>query len=239
MTGVFHGVGVGPGDPELLTLKAINAIKDADVIIAPRTEKKEESTALSIARPYIQAKTEILDLVFPMVYNAKTLSDAWESNKNVIMNLLDKGKKVVFLTLGDPMLYSTYMYVYRLLLKANDKGHEIITVPGINAFCAISSRLGVPLAEGNDILSIVPATIDEAALDKVLATSDSIVLMKVYKNYEQVVAKLHKFNLAENAVMVSKCGLEGEEIVRDFTSAGSEKVNYLSTILTKRSRAEQ
>lgn len=239
MSGVFHGVGVGPGDPELLTLKAINAIKDADVIIAPRTEKKEESTALSIARPYIREGANILELVFPMVYHAQTLSDAWENNKNAIMELLDEGKKVVFLTLGDPMLYSTYMYVYRLLTKANDKGHAIITIPGINSFCAISSRLGVPLAEGNDILSIVPATIDEAALDKVLAVSDSVVLMKVYKNFDQVVGKLRQFDLADNAVMVSKCGLEGEEIVRDFAAAGPEKVNYLSTILTKRTKSAQ
>lgn len=237
MSGIFYGVGVGPGDPELLTLKAINAIKAADVVIAPRTEKKDESTALSIARPYLQDGTEILELVFPMNYNAQALSDAWVNNKTIILGLLDSGKQVAFLTLGDPMLYSTYMYVYRLLEAS---GHQIINIPGVNSFSAIGNRLGVPLAEGGDILSIVPATIDDDRLEKVLAVSDNVVLMKVYKNYTDIVEKLHKHGMVENAVMVSKCGLEGEEIVHDLAAAAStQKVNYLSTILTKRSKVSK
>ena len=236
MAGIFYGVGVGPGDPELLTLKAINAIKIADVIIAPRTEKKDESTALSIARPYIQESSEILGLVFPMNYNAQALSEAWVNNKKTILELLDAGKKVAFLTLGDPMLYSTYMYVQRLL---EDSGHEIINIPGINSFSAIGNRLGMALAEGGDILSIVPATIDEERLEKVLAISDNVVLMKVYKNFNEIVEKLHKHGMVENAVMVSKCGLEGEEIIHDLAANGSKKANYLSTILTKRSKVSK
>lgn len=236
MSGIFYGVGVGPGDPELLTLKAINAIKSSDVIIAPRTEKKDESTALSIARPYIQEGTEILELVFPMNYNAQALSDAWVSNKEIILGLLNNGKKVAFLTLGDPMLYSTYMYVYRLLEASS---HEIINIPGVNSFSAIGNRLGMALAEGGDILSIVPATIDDERLERVLAASDNVVLMKVYKNYTEIVEKLHKHGMVENAVMVSKCGLEGEEIIRDLAASGNQKVNYLSTILTKRSKVSK
>ncbi|WP_094604485.1 Cobalt-precorrin-2 C(20)-methyltransferase [Sporomusa silvacetica DSM 10669] len=236
MAGIFYGIGVGPGDPELLTLKAINAIKTADVIIAPRTEKKDESTAMSIARPYIQERSEILELVFPMNYNAQALSDAWVNNKKTILELLDAGKKVAFLTLGDPMLYSTYMYVHRLL---EDSGHEIINIPGVNSFSAIGNRLGMALAEGGDILSIVPATIDDERLERVLAVSDNVVLMKVYKNFTEIVEKLNKHGMVENAVMVSKCGLEGEEIIHDLEANGSKKVNYLSTILTKRSKVSK
>ncbi|SDD60137.1 precorrin-2 C(20)-methyltransferase [Sporomusa acidovorans] len=236
MSGTFYGVGVGPGDPELLTLKAINAIKTADVVIAPRTEKKDESTALSIARPYIQEGCEVLELVFPMNYNSQALSDAWVNNKKTILELLDAGKKVAFLTLGDPMLYSTYMYVYRLL---EDSRHEIVNIPGVNSFSAIGNRLGMPLAEGGDILSIVPATINEERLEKVLAISDNVVLMKVYKNFPDIIEKLDKHGMVENAVMVSKCGLEGEEIIHDLAASGSKKVNYLSTILTKRSKVSK
>lgn len=171
-----------------------------------------------------------------MNYNAQALSDAWVSNKTIILKLLDAGKKVAFLTLGDPMLYSTYMYVYRLL---ETSGHNIVNIPGVNSFSAIGNRLGVPLAEGGDILSIVPATIDDERLEKVLAVSDNVVLMKVYKNYSQIVDKLHKFGMVENAVMVSKCGLEGEEIIHDLATSGSQRVNYLSTILTKRSKVSK
>lgn len=231
MSGIFYGVGVGPGDPELLTLKAVDVIKNADVIIAPKTEKKEESTALSIARPFLKDDVEILKLVFPMVNHADTLSEAWENNKNSILAELQAGKKVVFLTLGDPMFYSTYMYVFRLL---KDCGYPIHTIPGIPAFCAIASRLGLPLAEGNDVLSVVPATMDEKKLDEVLATVDNVVLMKVYKNYGQVVEKLDQHGFGGNAVMISKCGLPDEKICEDLHVVDEGSVNYLSTILAKK-----
>lgn len=231
MAGVFYGVGVGPGDPELLTLKAVNVIRSADVIIAPKTEKKEDSTALSIARPHLRDDVNILELVFPMVNDSQVLTDAWVNNKNIILQLLEEGKKVVFLTLGDSMFYSTYIYVFNLL---KDCGYPVETVPGVTAFCAIGSRMGYPLVEGNDVLSVVPCTIEEERLDEVLKTSDNLVLMKVYKNYHQILEKLEKHNLLDNAIMVSKCGLEDETIVHDLKEAGLQKVNYLSTILTRR-----
>lgn len=231
MSGIFYGVGVGPGDPELLTLKAVNVIKQADVIIAPKTEKKEDSTALSIARPYLKADVEILKLVFPMVNHVDTLSDAWESNKNSILTLLEEGKNVVFLTLGDPMFYSTYMYVFRLL---KDCGYPIHTVPGVPAFCAMGSHLGLPLAEGNDVLSIIPATMEPEALDQLLSTVDNVVLMKVYKNFDKIVEQLNQHGFGDNAVMVTKCGLPDEEINYNLAEVDGKKVNYLSTIIAKK-----
>ena len=155
MEGTFFGIGVGPGDPELLTVKAIHAIEKADVIIAPKTEKKDGSVALSIARPYLKPEIEIVYQVFPMVANFSESTAAWEKNKDEILALLRAGKNVAFLTLGDPMFYSTYIYVYRLL---EPTGAAITTIPGIPAFCAIGSQLGYPIVEGNDILSIIPAT---------------------------------------------------------------------------------
>ena len=101
MSGIFYGIGVGPGDPELLTVKAINAIKEVDIIIAPKTEKKEDSVALSIARPYLRDDVEIVKQVFPMVVNFEKSPEAWENNKNEILALLKAGKKIAFLTLGD------------------------------------------------------------------------------------------------------------------------------------------
>lgn len=233
MSGIFYGVGVGPGDPELLTVKAVNAIKTADIIIAPRTEKKEKSTALNIARPYLKKSTGIVHLVFPMVFHEDMLTDAWEENKRIILEFLAQGKKVVFLTLGDPMLFSTYIYVFKLL---KDSGYPIKTIPGIPAFCAIASHVGQPLAEGNQVLSIVPTTKDEKALEDVINKSDNLVLLKVYKNYTQVVENLIASGHIANSVMVSRCGLADEEIFRDLEDVEKEKVNYLSTVLAKRSR---
>lgn len=235
MSGIFYGVGVGPGDPELLTVKAINVIREADVIIAPKTEKKEESTALTIAKPFLNENVEIVKLVFPMVVSSETLSDAWENNKNVIIDLLAAGKKVVFLTLGDPMFYSTYIYVFRLLENC---GYPIETIPGVPAFCAIGSKLGYPVVEGNDVLSIIPATVSEEKLDQALELADNVVLMKVYKNSGQVIKKLQRHGLADNAVMISRCGLDDEQVVHNLSEIGDQKLNYLSTILARRNKAQ-
>jgi precorrin-2/cobalt-factor-2 C20-methyltransferase len=231
MKGVFYGIGVGPGDPDLLTLKAVKVLRKVDVIIAPRTEKKDNSVALSIAGNYIREDAKILELAFPMVFDRNFLTEAWEQNKTVILDLLQEGKNVAFLTLGDPMLYSTYIYIYRLL---EGNGFTIETVPGITSFCAAASRLNFPLAEGNDILSIVPATLEEEKISTALSYSDNLVLMKVYRNYGQMVSQLKKHGLDGEAVMVSRCGFEDEEITYSLEGLEGKMPNYLSTILAKK-----
>lgn len=231
MSGIFYGIGVGPGDPELLTVKAINAIKAADVLIAPKTEKKEGSVALSIAKPYLRSDIEIVYQVFPMVKNFADSTDAWEANKKEILSLLEQGKNVAFLTLGDPMFYSTYIYVYRLL---RDEDVKIVTIPGIPAFCAIGSQAGIPIVEGNDVLSIIPATASPEKIEKAIANCDNAVLMKVYKNFPEIADVLDKHDMAKNAVMLSRCGLPDEERIDDIMTQKDKKVNYLSTILTRK-----
>lgn len=233
MTGTFYGIGVGPGDPDLLTMKAIKAIEKADVLIAPKTEKKDGSVALSIAKPYLKKDIEIVYQVFPMVVNFET-TDAWQKNKEEILALLEAGKNVVFLTLGDPMFYSTYIYVYRLLAK--EENVNIETIPGIPAFCAIGSKLGYPLVEGNDVISVIPATADKATVDKALSVSNNVVMMKVYKNYPEMVDALAENDMIKNAVLVSRCGLPDEEVITDLEAHKDEKLNYLSTILTRRNK---
>jgi precorrin-2/cobalt-factor-2 C20-methyltransferase len=233
MSGVFYGIGVGPGDPELLTMKAIHAIEKADVLIAPKTEKKEGSVALSIAKPYFKDDIEIVYQVFPMVVKFEESTDAWEVNKNEILALLHAGKNVAFLTLGDPMFYSTYIYVYRLL---EHEDVQIETIPGVPAFCAIGSKLGYPLVEGNDILSVIPATADEEKIRKILAVTDNVVMMKVYKNFANMADILEENGMAKNAVMVSRCGLPDEQRIDDIKARKNEKVNYLSTILARRNK---
>lgn len=232
MKGKLYGIGVGPGDSELLTVKGARLIGEADVIITPKTEKKDGSVALNIAKPYIQDHTEIVPVVFPMVLNDSEQQEGWEEARRIIGGLLDEGKQVVFLTLGDPMFYSTYMYVYRLVEQA---GYEIETVPGVTAYCAIGARLGYPIVEKEEVLAIVPATAPKDKIDKVLSVTDDAVIMKVYRNFGEVQDTLKKYDMADNAVMISRCGLDGEEIYENVASLPRDlKLNYLSTILTKR-----
>lgn len=232
MKGKLYGIGVGPGDSELMTVKAARLVGEADVIITPKTEKKDGSVALNIAKPYIQEHTEIVPVVFPMVFHAETLSDAWIEAKNTIVSFLEAGKNVVFLTLGDPMFYSTYMYVYRLI---ENTGYEIETVPGVPAFCAIGSHLGYPIVEKEEVLAIVPATAPKEKIDAVMAVADDAVIMKVYKNFDEVQDVLKKHDMADDAVMISRVGLPDEEVFRGLDKVPADtKLNYLSTILAKR-----
>ena len=232
MSGIFYGIGVGPGDPELLTVKAIKAIEQVDVLIAPKTEKKDGSVALTVAKPYLKKDVEIVYQVFPMVKGfAENSTDAWESNKQEILKLLRAGKNVAFLTIGDPMFYSTYIYVFRLL---ENEGVEIQTIPGIPAFAAIGSQLGYPIVEGDDVLSIIPATASPEKVEKAMQAADNVVLMKVYKNFEDVADLLDKNEMAEQAVLVSRAGLDDEKIIYDVLAHKKDKLNYLSTILTRK-----
>ena len=232
MSGIFYGIGVGPGDPELLTVKAIKAIEQVDVLIAPKTEKKDGSVALTVAKPYLKKDVEIVYQVFPMVKGfAENSTDAWEANKQEILALLKEGKNVAFLTIGDPMFYSTYIYVFRLL---ENEGVDIQTIPGIPAFAAIGSQLGYPIVEGDDVLSIIPATASPEKVEKAMQASDNVVLMKVYKNFEEVADMLDKNEMAEQAVLVSRAGLDDEKIIYDVLAHKKDKLNYLSTILTRK-----
>ena len=234
MEGKFYGVGVGPGDSELLTVKAVNAIKNADVIIAPKTEKKDGSVALTIAEPYI-SNAEIVYQTFPMVKHFEESKEIFEQNTNQILNFLRAGKNVAFLTLGDPMFFSTYIYIYRLLKKS---GANIETIPGIPAFLAIASHIGRAAAYGNDIITIIPATAPKEKIINALKVSDSAVLMKVYKNFAEIVDTLDAENMAENAVLISRYGLDDEKIFDDIRAHKDDKLNYLSTILTRRGKVE-
>lgn len=231
--GIFYGIGVGPGDPELLTVKAINAIKISEVIIAPKTEKKSDSLALQIATPYLRTDVQIVYQTFPMVKDFETSPEIFEGNVAEILSYLNAGKNVGFLTLGDPMFFSTYIYIFKLLKKS---AVQIETVAGVPAFLAIAAKLGYPVAYGNEMLSIIPATADAAKISAALKNSDDAVIMKVYKNFGEVAEILNAENLSENAVLVSRCGLEDEKIISDIDAFKNEKLNYLSTILTRRKR---
>jgi precorrin-2/cobalt-factor-2 C20-methyltransferase len=129
------------------------------------------------------------------------------------------------------MFYSTYIYVYRLL---EHEDIEIQTIPGIPAFAAIGSQMGYPIVEGDDVLSIVPATASPEKVEKAVQSADNVVLMKVYKNFAEITDMLGRNDMAKQAVLVSRAGLPDERIIEDIEAHKEEKLNYLSTILTRK-----
>ena len=232
--GKLYGIGVGPGDSKLLTVKAVEAIQSCDMIITPKTEKKDGSVAWNIAKPYIREETELLPMVFQMNLDMEAVARQWEENRRIVCEKLDEGKNLVFLTLGDPMLYSTYMYIFRALEGTEYKAENI---PGIPAFVGIANAIGMPLAEWEETVVVLPATASEEKIDRVLAVADNAVIMKVYKNWAYIQEMLRKHHLIENAVMVTRAGLPDECVQKDLDALPADyQPNYLSTILAKRDR---
>ncbi len=231
MKGKFYGIGVGPGDPGLLTVKAVELIRQADVIVCPESKKDEGSIALKIAAPYLRAETEQLALVFPMTHDKEILAAAWRENAIRIHEETEKGKTLVFLTLGDPTVFSTYMYMVPYLVE---QGVEVETVPGITSFTAVASRLNLPLTLGHETLAVVPLMKGCENARAALENFDNCVIMKPSHDSETLAALLTEMGLQDNFVLISKCGTEEETLCTDINQLAGGKVPYLSTMIVKK-----
>ncbi len=228
---MFYGIGVGPGDSELLTIKAKKIIEKCDVIFAPKTSVDSDCVALNIASPYITANKQIVTPIFPMTYDVDELERAWDIAATEIVELLKQGKIVAFLTLGDPMVYSTYIF---MLKRISIAGYKTETVPAVTSFCAAASRISRPLAMANEKIAIIPSAYECEDLENILNTFENIVLMKVSKNYDSLVGLLKKNNLLKFSVLISRCGLPDENIEYNLENLVGTKVNYLSMIIVNK-----
>ena len=168
-----------------------------------------------------------------MSNDMEAVNAQWKENRKIIAQKLDEGKNLVFLTLGDPMLYSTYMYIFNEF-RDSDK-YSIETIPGIPAFLGIASYINQPVTEWEENVLIIPATASPEKFDAALSAADNAVIMKVYKNFAYVQEELRKHHMMKRSVMVSRAGLPDEIIQRDLDSLPADyKPNYLSTIIAKR-----
>lgn len=235
MAGIFYGIGVGPGDPKLLTLKAVEVIQSADVLICPEGKKGKGSVALEIVKDYLNKDTELLDLTFPMVYQEGELKEEWKRNTKIIYDKLMEGKDVAFITLGDPMLYSTYLYI---LPEIQKRDIQVETVPGIPAFCAVASRSNTPLAMGEETLIIFPLRKNGDNVERLMNDFDNLVIMKPSSHHQQLAEALERRDLEKNFVLVSKCGTKEEEIIRDIHEV-KKGAAYLSTMIIKGRRLNE
>lgn len=224
----FYGIGTGPGDSELVTVKAVNTIKKLDILYTPEPKRDGNSLALSIVKEYLPENIQIKQRHFPMNFNNDEKIIAWDKVAYEIVEDVKNGKNVGFVTLGDPMIYSTYVYIMERLIDEID----VETIPGISSFSNIASNQNFPLVMDKEPLIIVPCTIDEEKIDYALKNYNSIVLMKVYKNFKQIVNKLEKNNLLEYSLLVSNSSLESEVVYNNLREVDLEKkISYFSTIL--------
>ena len=228
--GVFFSVGVGPGDPELITLKAIRTLERCPVVAAPRTSGGE-MLALSIAQKAVDltGKT-ILPLHFTMARDAATQQAAHEAAAEQVRRQLDAGRDVAMLNLGDVSVYATALYLAEILQK---QGYETRMVPGVTSFCAVAARLNTSLTGIRTPLHILPGG-DLDALDEALALPGTKVLMKSGRQLPAVLERLAARGLLGRSALVCNCGLPGELVRPDLSQdAAPVDAGYFATIVVK------
>ena len=227
----FYGIGTGPGDSTLVTIKAVNTIKRLDILYTPEPKKGGDSLALSIVKEYVPGTVEIKQRHFPMNNDSVEKMASWDAIAAEIKDDVKAGKEVGFITLGDPMIYSTYVYIMERLMDEI----EVETIPGISSFSNIASNQNFPLVMDTDPLMVIPCTMEEEKIDAALQTYDCFVLMKVYKNFKEIVQKLEKYDLIDSAILVSNSSQEREVVYKDLRDVHlQEKISYFSTILVNR-----
>ncbi|GFP34654.1 precorrin-2/cobalt-factor-2 C20-methyltransferase [Candidatus Hakubella thermalkaliphila] len=230
--GKFYGVGLGPGDPKLLTLKAKEILEKVDVIFVPKADREGNSRARSIVEAATAGPWNFVELIFPMAKDEKILGSYWKKAAGRIAEEVWIGKTVAFVTIGDPFIYSTYIYVLKTL-RQNFPDIEVETIPGISAFNAAASLAQIPLVEGEERLAILPVTDDLRPLRETFKEFDTVVLMKVGSKLERVVRLLNELNLIKNAVLISHAGCPNEYIERDLSILSGKELGYLSVIIVK------
>ena len=231
--GTLFGVGVGPGDPELLTLKALRIIRAAAVICAPQSETRPDSYALGIIREYLDADNqEVLRLTFP-VDDPEGAAGVWRSGADTLAQRLYGGQDVAFITEGDPMLFSTFIY----MLEAMTAEHPSIPVeiiPGVSSVMAAAASSKVPLATHGQRLAVLPTVYGIDDLSEAIASYDTIVLMKVNRELLGALENLDGLGLAGKSVFVRRVSTPSEKVVSDVKQLTQEDVDYLSLLIVKR-----
>ncbi|MFH1136547.1 MAG: precorrin-2 C(20)-methyltransferase [Pseudomonadota bacterium] len=234
--GKFYGIGVGPGDPELMTIKAARIIERVDVVFAAQSTKNDYSQALANARPYLKEQARIVTLGFPMSRDERELAAAWNENAALVVRELKAGFASAFLTLGDPLLYSTFTYLYRAV-RAIFPEVDCEIVPGVTSFQAAAALTGSVLAEQSENLFIASGVGCDDRLEKTLAAADNAVILKTYRQFDHICDVLDERGLKENSILVSCCGLENQRVERNLDALRGEKIPYLSLLLVKKNKS--
>ena len=224
-TGILFGVGVGPGDPELITMKAARILREADIIAVPATDTGNK-TALEIVSSVVADKP-LLECRMPMLRDKRALAENYDRVSEELIEFLDQGKTIAFITLGDPAIYSTYMYLHHRVLA---RGYAAQLIPGVPSFCAVAARLNLSLCEGSEILHIVPSS--HKSTEEGLRLPGNKVLMKAGKAILDVKDRLERDGNLENAAMVECCGMENERVYHSLKEL-NDSSSYFSVIVVK------
>jgi precorrin-2/cobalt-factor-2 C20-methyltransferase len=230
-------VGVGPGDPGLVTQKAIAVLNRVRVIFAPRVRGSEGSLALNIVKDHIRhietKKVEIID--YAPSGSPEKRKGYWRKIASDLIHYLHDGRSVAYVTIGDPSVFSTYTYLVKALREL-DQDVGVVTVPGISSYTLAASLVNQPLAEGNEEFLVCPAAAGLERISEALDVCGNVVIMKIGKRIEEIIKLIREKDLLSRAVFVARAGLEGERVEADLSQLGQggRDEGNLSVILVKR-----
>lgn len=227
--GHFYGIGIGPGDPELLTVKAIRIIKEVDYIFVPKASCKDDSLALDIVKGIVVDK-HICEHVYPMTRDKSVLARAWLDSAKEIAEKVKNGRNIAYLTIGDPLTFSTYIYLLQNLSKLIPDDN-IETIPGITSYNAAACLANFPLIESNMKLAVVPVSKDVNELRPILKSFETVVLMKVAKRLDAVIKLLEELKLIDVSLFASYVGQKNSLITRNLLSLKGKEKGYMSVII--------
>jgi precorrin-2/cobalt-factor-2 C20-methyltransferase len=232
--GTLYGIGVGPGDPELIPIKAVNILKSVQVVFAAASTKNRLSLAVTIARSFIPEETSIRLLRFPMTRDMELKLQAWDQNARTVIEELEQGKDVAFITVGDSMTYSTYGYLLKSI-HALDPQIPVKSIPGITSYQAAAARLNTPLVEGEESMLVTSGCNGGNRLRQLGGRPETVILLKAYRNVGDIVAALEENDLSHDCVGMRRCGLPGEEVWTDIKDIAKRKPDYWTLIIAKQS----
>lgn len=249
MTGKLYVIGVGPGDPELLTLKAARILKETPCVFVPKGREEGTSLALSIMRGAVDIDgKKIVELHFPMMKTAPhpaplpreeretlqvdDLTSKWNEAVQAIVSVLEQGIDAAFITIGDPGIYSTFFYLYDKLLERKP-ALVIEIVPGISSINAAAAQAGLYLGLGNERIAILPANYLDS-LEETLEKFDTVVLMKVSKVFTTVRDLLNRMDRAAQATYVVRAGMDDERVYKDISQVKEGDLNYFSLMIVRK-----
>lgn len=239
MSGLI-GIGVGPGDPELLTVKAVNAIHNADIIMCPASNENRPSIALSIAEPVIDKSKnqEIVKLIFPMTKDKDVLEQTWKKNAKIMAEKVLSGKNVVYLTVGDPYLYSTWIYMHKDLEKNYPK-MQISVIPGIVSIFTFAAKVGISVAEGSEKVAIIPSCYDLSSVKEIAKNSETMIFLKDGRYFDKVIDVLKESGFPDDSIFAIGQDLGTEnEIIRKLklgdVNDDTLTTKYFSILVVKR-----
>ena len=225
--GTLYGVSIGPGDPGLLTVKAMDVISDSKYIATPHTGTGESLALSIVSKARDLSDKEILLLEFPMTKDKDILVESHKNAAESIMDILDNGYDVAMLNLGDITIYSTFAYVMDILL---DEGYDVDLIPGVTSFCASASVLKLGLTTMNEPLHIIPASgID---IKEALQMPGSKVLMKIGRSMPKLIEAVKDLNLEDNVYAVENCGLDNEKVYKGLDEF-DETMGYFTIVVVK------